>query len=60
MVMLNLSGGRGGGNKMHYGLCENGEYGVGGKTTEMRRRRENNRNKEKGNNRNEEKRGGKQ
>ena len=28
-----------GGNKMHYGLCENGEYGVGGKTTEMRRRR---------------------
>ena len=25
MVMLNLSGGVGGGDKMHYGLCENGE-----------------------------------
>ena len=25
MVMLNLSEGGGGGNKMHYGLCENGE-----------------------------------
>ena len=25
MVMLNLRGRGGGGNKMHYGLCENGE-----------------------------------